>query len=71
MKPPRSLLLGPIIAPLFVLARQGRVFEIIAFLYMFSTFFLLLLECLNPKVRLRKKPPAKPSVRLNLDGPSE
>lgn len=58
-------------APLFVLARQGRAFEIIAFVYMFTTFFLLLLECLNPKVRLRKKPPATPSVRLNLDGRSE
>ena len=71
MKPPRSFLLGPIIAPLFVLARQGHVFEIIAFVYMFTTFFLLFLECLNPKVQLRKKSPAKPSVRLNLNDPSQ
>ena len=71
MKPPRSFLLGPLIAPLFVLARHGRVFEIIAFVYMFVTFFLLLLECHNPKVRLRRKPPARPDIRLNLNGPSE
>lgn len=70
MKPPRSFLLAPIIAPLFVLARQGRIFEIIAFVYTFTTFFLLFLECRRPELRLRKKPPAKPDVRLNLDGPS-
>lgn len=29
MKPPRSVVLGPLMAPLFVLARQGRVFEVI------------------------------------------
>jgi hypothetical protein len=70
MKPPRSFVLAPLIAPLFVLARQGRVFEIIAFAYMFATFFLLLLESAHPKVRLRNKPLPKPSIRLNIDGPS-
>jgi len=34
MKPPRSAVLGSLIAPLFVLARLGRVFEIIAFVFM-------------------------------------
>jgi hypothetical protein len=70
MKPPRSALLGPLIAPLFVLARQGRVFEIIAFVFMFATFSLLILECARPKLRLRKKPLPKPAIRLNIDGPS-
>lgn len=70
MKPPRSAFFAPLMAPLFVLARQGRVFEVIAFLFMFGTFLLLLLECLHPKVQLRKKPVPKPDTRLNINGPS-
>jgi hypothetical protein len=70
MKPPRSALFGPLIAPLFVLARQGRVFEIIAFVFMFATFALLIVECARPKLRLRRKPLPKPAIRLNIDGPS-
>ncbi len=70
MKPPRSFLLAPLMAPLFVLARQGHVFEVFAFVYMFATLFLLLLESIRPKVQLRTKPLPKPSIRLNIDGPS-
>ncbi len=70
MKAPRSFLLSPLMAPLFVLARQGRAFEVIAFVFMFATIFLLLLESVRPKVQLRKKPLPKPAIRLNIDGPS-
>jgi len=70
MRPPRSVVLGPLIALLFVLARQGRIFEVIAFVFMFATIFLLLLESVRPKVQLRKKSLPKPTIRLNLDGPS-
>ena len=70
MKPPRYAVLGPLIAPLFILARHSRVFEVIAFAFMFATISLLLLESLRPRVRLRKKPLPKPEIRLNLDGPS-
>ena len=70
MKPPRSVVLGPLLAPLFVLARRGRVFEVIAFVFAFATIFLLLLESVRPKVQLRKKPLPKPTIRLNIDGPS-
>jgi hypothetical protein len=70
MKPPRSFVLGPLVAPLFVLARQGRVFEVLAFVFMFATIFLLLLESVRPQVQLRKRPLPKPSIRLNIDGPS-
>jgi hypothetical protein len=70
MKTPRFALLGPLIAPLFVLARRGRVFEVIAFLFMFVTIFLLLFESLRPKLRLRTKPLPKPTIHLNIDGPS-
>ena len=71
MKPPRSGLLGPLIAPLFLLARRGRVIEVIAFVFMFATILLLLLESIRPKVQLRKKPLPNPSIRLNIDGPSK
>jgi hypothetical protein len=57
-------------ALLFVLARRGRLFEVIAFVFMFATIFLLLLESVRPKVQLRKKPLPKPTIRLNIDGPS-
>jgi DNA-directed RNA polymerase subunit RPC12/RpoP len=70
MKPPRWISLGLLIAPLFVLARQGHVFEIIAFVFMFVTVFLLLFESLRPKLQLRKKPLPEPSIRLNINGPS-
>jgi hypothetical protein len=70
MKPPRYAVLGPLIAPLFVLARQGRVFEITAFVFMFATIFLLLVESIHPKVQLRKKPLPLPAIRLNIDGPA-
>ena len=70
LNPPRSVVLGPLIAPLFVLARQGRVFETVAFVFMFATIFLLLLESVHPKVRLRKKALPKPDIRLNINGPS-
>jgi hypothetical protein len=71
MKPPRSGVLAPVMAPLFVLARRGRVFEIIAFAFMFATVSLVLLESLRPKVQLRKKPLPKPTIRLNIDGPPD
>lgn len=70
MKPPRSFLLGPLIAPLFVLARQGRAFEILAFVFMFVTVVLVLVESLHPNVQLRKKPLPEPEIRLNIDGSS-
>lgn len=70
MKPPRSAVLGPFIPPMLVLARRGRVFEVIAFVFASATVFLLLLESVRPKVQLRKKPLPKPTIRLNIDGPS-
>lgn len=71
MIPPRSFLLGPLMAPLFVLARQGRIFELIAFVYAFLTIFLVLFESSRPKLRLRKKPLAKPAVQLKIDDPAK
>jgi len=70
MKSPRSVVLAPLMAPLFVLAQRGRVFEVIAFIFTFATIFLLLLESVRPKVQLRKRPLPKPTIRLNINGPS-
>lgn len=70
MKPPRSAVLGPLIPPLFVLARKGPGFEVVAFGFMFVTIFLLLLESFRPKLRLRKRPLPEPAIRLNIDRPS-
>lgn len=71
MKPPRSVVLGPLVAPLCVLARRGRVLELIALIYMFVTILLLLVESMRPKLRLRKKPLPKPEIRLHIDGRSD
>jgi hypothetical protein len=68
MKPLRSFLLAPLMGPLFVLARRGTVFEVVAFVYMFATIFLVLLESGRPKLQLRKRPLPKPAIRLNIDG---
>jgi hypothetical protein len=70
MRPPRSAAFGPVMVPLFILARRGRAFEVIAFVFSFVTIFLLLFESLRPKLRLRTKPLPKPTIRLNIDGPS-
>jgi hypothetical protein len=70
MKPPRWVLLGPLVAPLFLLARKGRGFEVAALIFMFATILLLLLESVRPRVQLRKKPLPQPTIRLNIDGPS-
>lgn len=71
MRPPRSAAFAPLVAPLFVLARQGRVYAFFAFAYMFVTFFFLLLESFRPKLRLRRKPLPKPEIRLNINGPGD
>jgi len=70
MKPLRSFLLGPLIAPLFVLARQGRAFEILAFVYSAVTMVLIVWESFHLKVRLRQKPRPEPEIRLNINRPS-
>lgn len=71
MKPLRSAVFVPLMAPLFVLARRGRVFEVIAFAYMFATIIFLLLESLRPQVRVRTKPLPEPEIRLDIEGGSD
>jgi len=71
MKPPRSFVLGPLMAPMFVLARQGRVFEVLALAYAAVTMTLILWESFHPKLRVRQKPRPQPAVRLNINDPSK
>ena len=70
MRPPGSFLSGPLVAPLFVLARQGRIFERVALVFAFATIFLIVFESLKPKSRLRRKAPAKPAIWLKIDRPA-
>jgi hypothetical protein len=70
MKSPRSFLMAPLMAPLFVLARQGRAFEVLALAYSAATMILVLWESFHPKVQLRQKPRPQPEVRLNINGPT-
>jgi hypothetical protein len=70
MKPPRSFSMAPLMAPLFVLARKGHAFEILAFAYSAVTMILVLWESVHPKVQLRQKPRPQPEIRLNINGPS-
>jgi hypothetical protein len=71
MKPARSFALAPLMALLFVLARHGRVLEVMALVYMLATIVLLLLESARPKVQPRKKPLPEPTIRLNIHHPSD
>ena len=70
MKPPRSAVFAPLMVSLFLLAPRDFVFEVIAYVFMFATIFSLVLECVRPKVQLRKKAPPKPEIRLDINGPS-
>ena len=71
MKPPRAFVPGVLVPPMFVLARQGRGFEIFAFAFMAITIVWLLVESLRPGVRPRKRALPKPAIRLNIDGPAK
>src|SRR5215469_17755557 len=70
MKPLRYGVFAVVWAPMFVLARYSRFFTVIAFAFMLATMFLVVVESIHPKVRVRKKSPPKPEIRLNINGPS-
>jgi hypothetical protein len=67
MKPQRSGVLATLWAPMFLVARHSRCLEVIAFVFMFATIFLLILESIHPKVQVRKTSPLKPEIRLNIN----
>jgi hypothetical protein len=67
MRPPKSALFASLIASLFILARHGPVIAVIAITLAVAITFCLLLECIFPKVQVRKKPLAKPAVWLEIN----
>ncbi len=72
MKPhPVSFLFFPILLSLMWLARLGHIFAVVAEVLIISAGVTgALLLVVRPQVRLRKTPPPKPAIRLNIDGPS-
>ena len=72
MKPrPVGGWLLPIFLSLLWLSRFGHIFAVIAEVLLASaTVTLVLLLIVHPQVRLRKRPLPKPTIRLNIDSPS-
>jgi DNA-directed RNA polymerase subunit RPC12/RpoP len=68
MVPPRAVAWVILIAPLFVLARQGRIYEVIAIAFSLAVILIFVLECVYPKVRLRRKARPEPEIKLNIEG---
>ena len=67
IKPPRCGVFAGAWAPMFVVAIHSRFFQVIAFAFMLATMFLMLFESIHPKVRVRKKSPPQPEIRLNIN----
>ena len=51
------------------LSTQGHRFAIFAYVFMLATTILMFVEFMRPQLQLRKPPP-KPEIRLNINGPS-
>jgi hypothetical protein len=68
-KNPRSVALLPLWVGLIALGRQGHRFAVIAEVLMVAIFVVILLEFMHPQLQLRKPPP-KPEITLNINGPS-
>jgi hypothetical protein len=54
---------------LLALGRLGHRFAVIAEVLMVAIFVVMLLEFMRPQLQLRKPPP-KPEIKLNINGPS-
>ena len=72
MKPrPVAVCVLPILSSMSLLARKGHAYAVIAeVLLVSSAVTLVLLLTVRPKLRLRQKPLPQPTIRLNIDGPS-
>jgi DNA-directed RNA polymerase subunit RPC12/RpoP len=68
-KNPRSVALLPLWIGLIALGGQGHRFAVIAEVLMAAIFVVILLEFMRPQLQLRKPPP-KPEITLNINGPS-
>ncbi len=72
MKPrPVGFLFFPVVAIASWLGRLGHIYSTIAEVLVVSAMVTIVtLLIVRPQLRLRNKPLPKPSIRLNIDGPS-
>jgi hypothetical protein len=68
-KTPRSVALTPLWIALIALGGRGHRFAVIAEVLMVAIFVVILVEFMHPQLQLRKPPP-KPEIQLNINGPS-
>ena len=68
-KNPRSVALLPLWIGLIALGGRGHRFAVIAEVSMAAIFVVILVEFMRPQLQLRKPPP-KPEITLNINGPS-
>lgn len=69
-KSPRYLVaLSSLWVAIIALTRLFHRFPIVAYGFMAAIVILMLVELMRPQLQLRKPPP-KPEVRLNINGPS-
>jgi hypothetical protein len=67
-KNPRSVALFPLWIGLIALGGRGHRFAVIAEVLMGAIFVVILVEFMHPQLQLRKPPP-KPEITLNINGP--
>ena len=48
---------------------QGHRFAVLAYVLILASVIVMLVEFMRPQLQLRKPPP-KPEIRLNINGPS-
>jgi len=69
-KNPRSVIaLMPLWISLIALGGRGHRFAVIAEVLMVAIMAVILVEFMRPQLQVRKPPP-KPEIRLNINGPS-
>lgn len=66
-KAPRSTMLATGMPLLFLLGREGRIFELIAVVFVLATLTAFIVEAMHPQLRF-KKPLPEPAIRLNISG---
>jgi hypothetical protein len=69
-KNPRFLVaLSSFLMVIIVLTTQFHRFAILAYVFIVATIILMVVELMRPQLQLRKPPP-KPEIRLNINGPT-
>jgi hypothetical protein len=66
-KAPPSTMLSILIPLVALLGHRGRIFEVVAVVFMVAVFVVFLKQASQPQLRC-KKPLPKPGIRLNIAG---